>query len=122
MDDFGDLQPGEVVVVDAVQPQMTFIIPIAGRIVERRGGMLVHSSIIARELGIPAVNGVSRVTELIQTGDVITVNGDLGLVVVGEADFERERPFDSPPPGIGVLSRSEQPHSAYIAFFSRTCP
>jgi pyruvate,water dikinase len=103
MDDFGDMQPGEVVVIDAVQPQMTFIIPIAGGIVERRGGMLVHSSIIARELGIPAVNGVSRATELIQTGDVITVNGDMGLVVVGEADFELERSFDSSTPSTSLL-------------------
>ena len=69
---------------------MTFIISLAGGIVERRGGMLVHSSIIAREMNIPAVNGVSQVTELIETGDLVTVNGDLGLVVIGEPEFNLE--------------------------------
>jgi len=52
--------------------------------------MLVHSSIIAREMNIPAVNGVSQVTELIETGDLVTVNGDLGLVVIGEPEFNLE--------------------------------
>jgi phosphohistidine swiveling domain-containing protein len=70
---------------------MTFIISLAGGIVERRGGMLVHSSIIARELEIPAVNGVSRATDLIETGELITVNGDLGLVVIGEPEFNIEK-------------------------------
>ena len=52
--------------------------------------MLVHSSIIARELQIPAVNGVSQATELIETGDLITLNGDLDLVVIGEPEFDLE--------------------------------
>ena len=90
VDDFGEIVKGEILVFDAVQPQMTFIISLAGGIVERRGGMLVHSSIIAREMNIPAVNGVSQVTELIETGDLVTVNGDLGLVVIGEPEFNME--------------------------------
>jgi len=88
VEDFKDVIKGEILVFDAVQPQMTFIISLAGGIVERRGGMLVHSSIIARELEIPAVNGVSQATNLIENGDLITVNGDLGLVVIGEPEFE----------------------------------
>jgi phosphoenolpyruvate synthase/pyruvate phosphate dikinase len=89
--DFKAVAGGEILVFDAVQPQMTFIISLAAGIIERRGGMLVHSSIIARELGIPAVNGVSRATELIETGDLVTVNGDLGLVVIGEPEFDLEK-------------------------------
>lgn len=88
LDDFKDVESGEVLVFDAVQPQMTFIISLAGAIIERRGGMLVHSSIIAREMDIPAVNGVNDATTLINTGDIVTVNGDLGVVVIGSGDFE----------------------------------
>ena len=88
LDDFKDVESGEVLVFDAVQPQMTFIISLAGAIIERRGGMLVHSSIIAREMDIPAVNGVNDATTLINTGDTVTVNGDLGVVVIGSGDFE----------------------------------
>lgn len=88
VDDFSDVERGEVLVFDSVQPQMTFIISLAGAIVERRGGMLVHSSIIARELHIPSVNGVTKVTKLIKTGDTVTVNGDLGIVTVGSRLFD----------------------------------
>jgi pyruvate,water dikinase len=91
VDDFSSLKTGEIIVCDAVQPQMTFLISIASGIVERRGGMLVHSSIIARELGIPSVNGVKNATELINNRDLVTVNGYLGIVVLGEAEFDIEK-------------------------------
>jgi len=52
--------------------------------------MLVHSSIIAREMNIPAVNGVPKATERIVTGDMVTVNGDLGIIVIGKPEFELE--------------------------------
>lgn len=88
--DFSTLKSGEIIICDAIQPQMTFLVSLASGIVERRGGMLVHSSIIAREMGIPAVNGVSDATELIKNGDLVTVNGYLGLVVIGKPEFDRE--------------------------------
>jgi len=92
--DFSKLESGEIIVCDAVQPQMTFLMALASGIVERRGGMLVHSSIIAREMGIPSVNGVSKATEIINNGDLITVNGYLGLVIIGEPEFNLERGFE----------------------------
>ena len=70
---------------------MTFLVSLASGIVERRGGMLVHSSIIAREMGIPSVNGINKATQLINDGDLVTVNGYLGLVVIGSPEFELER-------------------------------
>jgi pyruvate,water dikinase len=73
---------GEVLVCDAVDPNMTFIVPLAGAIVERRGGMLIHGAIIAREYGIPCVTGIENATQLIQTGDSVTVDGFLGLVII----------------------------------------
>jgi pyruvate,water dikinase len=61
---------------------MTFVVPLAGAIVERRGGMLIHGAIIAREYGIPCVTGIADATQLIQTGDSVTVDGFLGLVII----------------------------------------
>ncbi len=93
-EDFSKLKKGEIIVCDAIQPQMTFIVSLASGIVERRGGMLVHSSIIAREMGIPAVNGISRATELINNHDLITVNGFLGLIVIGDPEFNLEKEIE----------------------------
>jgi phosphohistidine swiveling domain-containing protein len=81
--DLRAFQNGEILVCDAVDPNMTFVAPLAGGIVERRGGMLIHGAIIAREYGLPCVTGVPRATELIDTGDLVTVDGYLGIVTVG---------------------------------------
>ena len=71
---------GEVLVCDALSPAMTFAIPLAAGIVERRGGMLIHGAIIAREYGIPCVTGVVDASRLIPNGATITVDGYIGIV------------------------------------------
>jgi pyruvate,water dikinase len=78
---------GEVLVCDAVAPDMTVVVPLAAAVVERRGGMLIHGAIIAREYGLPCVTGVADAARLIRTGDRLTVDGYLGIVVV-----QRETP------------------------------
>ena len=67
-------------------PTMTFVVPLAAAIVERRGGMLIHGSIIAREYGIPCVTGVPDATSRIRTGDTITVDGYLVIVIIERDD------------------------------------
>jgi len=79
---------GEVLICDAVDPNMTFVVPLAAAIVERRGGMLIHGAIIAREYGLPCVTGLSGVIDLIKTGDLVTVDGFLGVVTVGSAELK----------------------------------
>jgi phosphoenolpyruvate synthase/pyruvate phosphate dikinase len=79
-----------VLVCDAIQPMMTHLVPLACAVIERRGGMLIHGAIIARELGIPCVNGISKLTELLDDGVVVTVDGHLGIVSVGEAELDLE--------------------------------
>ncbi len=82
-EDLAAFADGEILVCDAIAPEMTFIVPLAAGIVERRGGMLIHGAIIAREYGLPCVTGVPRAAELIRTGDRVTVDGYLGIVIVG---------------------------------------
>jgi len=77
-------QKGEILVCDAVDPNMTFVVPLAAGIVERRGGMLIHGAIIAREYGLPCVTGIPGATDLIHTGETVTVDGYLGIVILGE--------------------------------------
>ena len=52
--------------------------------------MLIHGAIIARELGIPCVNGIAGVVDLLKDGDLVTVDGYLGIVTVGPPDFDME--------------------------------
>ncbi|MFZ1948022.1 MAG: PEP/pyruvate-binding domain-containing protein, partial [bacterium] len=46
-DDLYSFKSGEVLVCDAIEPEMTLVVPLAAGIVERRGGMLIHGAIIA---------------------------------------------------------------------------
>lgn len=80
--DLGLFKKGEILVCDAIDPNMTLVVPLAAGIVERRGGMLIHGAIIAREYGIACVTGVPDAAAMIQTGDLITVDGYLGIVTV----------------------------------------
>jgi pyruvate,water dikinase len=89
-EDLGRFRADEVLVCDAIQPTMTHLVPLACAIVERRGGMLIHGAIIARELGIPCVNGIANAVELLEDGDIVTVDGYLGIVTVGAPEFDLE--------------------------------
>jgi pyruvate,water dikinase len=81
-DDLYGFKSGEVLVCDAIEPEMTLVVPLASGIVERRGGMLIHGAIVAREYGIPCVTGVPMAAQLIETGDRVTVDGHLGIVII----------------------------------------
>ena len=81
-----DFKRGEVLVCDAIEPNMTFLAPLAAAIIERRGGMLVHGAIIAREYGIPCVTGIPEATRVIQSGDRLSVDGYLGIVTIEHDD------------------------------------
>ena len=85
--DLAEFKHGEILICDAVDPNMTFVVPLAAGVVERRGGMLIHGAIIAREYGLPCVTGIPDVTTLIQNGDTVTVDGYLGIVTIGSSDL-----------------------------------
>ncbi len=87
--DLSDFKHGDVLICDAVDPNMTFVVPLASAVVERRGGMLIHGAIIAREYGLPCVTGIPDATALIETGDKITVDGYLGIVTLGGTGLSR---------------------------------
>ncbi|MGC9372110.1 MAG: PEP/pyruvate-binding domain-containing protein [Thermovirgaceae bacterium] len=91
--DLFSVKAGNILVCDAIDPNMTFAVPLCSGIVERRGGMLIHGAIIAREYGIPCVTGVKGATEIIETEDTVTVDGSLGYVFISKpASLAKERP------------------------------
>ena len=85
--DLAEFKYGEILICDAVDPNMTFVVPLAAGVVERRGGMLIHGAIIAREYGLPCVTGIPDATTLIQNGDEVTVDGYLGIVTIGSTNL-----------------------------------
>jgi pyruvate,water dikinase len=81
-EDFGQLKPGDVLVAVTTTPAWTPLFALASAVVTDIGGPLSHSSIVAREYGIPAVMAARSATRSIQTGQVVTVDGNTGTVTV----------------------------------------
>jgi len=75
-------RPGEaeILVVSVTDVGWTPFLCGAAGLVAECGGLLSHSSIIARELGIPAVVGVREATSRIREGQLITVDATAGRV------------------------------------------
>jgi pyruvate,water dikinase len=89
-----DFRPGDVLIADTTTPDWEPIMKIAAAIVTNRGGRTCHASIIARELGIPAVVGAGDATTSVPDGEVVTVScveGDTGRVYRGELGFHVDR-------------------------------
>ncbi len=79
-DDFGKMQAGDVLVAVTTTPAWTPLFAMASAVVTDIGGPLSHSSIVAREYGIPAVLATGIATRRIQDGQTITVDGSAGTV------------------------------------------
>jgi pyruvate,water dikinase len=81
-EDFGAMRFGEVLVARMTTPAWTPLFARAAAVVTDIGGPLSHSSIVAREYGIPAVLGTGSATDRLRTGDRVRVDGDAGTVRV----------------------------------------
>ncbi|MGO9386114.1 MAG: phosphoenolpyruvate synthase [Mycobacterium sp.] len=94
LEHLADFRAGDVLVADTTTPDWEPIMKMAAAIVTNRGGRTCHASIIARELGIPAVVGAGDATTRVPNGAVVTVScveGDTGRVYAGEVGFHVDR-------------------------------
>ncbi len=89
-----EFKPGQVLVADTTTPDWEPVMKTAAAIVTNRGGRTCHASIIARELGIPAVVGTGDATTSVPDGAVVTVScaeGDSGRVYSGAMSYHVDR-------------------------------
>jgi pyruvate,water dikinase len=78
------LAEGDILVAANTDPGWTPVLSVVHGVVVEEGGLLNHCSIVARELGIPAVVGVRRATRRIADGASITIDGDAGTVRIAD--------------------------------------
>ncbi len=84
-EDFDQMRPGAVLVAGTTTPAWTPLFAMAFAVVTDIGGPLSHGSIVAREYGIPAVMGTGVATRRIRSGQLITVDGSEGTVVLSQS-------------------------------------
>jgi pyruvate,water dikinase len=82
-EEFELMQPGDILVAKITTPAWTPLFALASGVVTDVGGLLSHSSIVAREYHIPAVLGTGVATERVRSGEHITADGDAGVVTIG---------------------------------------
>lgn len=85
------LKKGEIVITDMTSPDWDPILKNAAAIVTNKGGRTSHASIVARELGVPAVVGCGNATQKIQDGELITVScceGETGFIYKGQLQYK----------------------------------
>ncbi len=70
----------EILVTRHTDPGWTALIALSKGLVIEHGGVLSHASIVARELGIPAVIGVQNATDIYTDGQHVTINGSTGTI------------------------------------------
>jgi len=83
-DEGRNLQAGEVLVAPSTDPAWTPLFLRARAVVMETGGYLSHGAIVAREFGIPAVVNIPGLLKHVENGQLLTVDGNRGLVTLGD--------------------------------------
>jgi rifampicin phosphotransferase len=78
---FHELRQGEVLVAPATTPAWSILFGRAAAVVTDSGSPLAHTSLVAREFGIPAVVATGCATTRLHTGELVTVDGNVGCVL-----------------------------------------
>jgi pyruvate, water dikinase len=99
IDQFED---GAILVTPMTDPDWVPIMRRAKGIITDSGGRTSHAAIVSRELGIPAIVGTGKATQILGQGQDVTLScaeGDQGYVYEGKLDFEAaEVNLDDVPP------------------------
>lgn len=75
---------GEILVTHRTDPGWIPLYPSAKGLLVERGGLLSHSAIVAREMGLPTIVSIKGLTKRLKTGMKIRFNGETGLIEILE--------------------------------------
>ena len=91
--DIEDFIDGSILVTGTTDPDWVPIMKRAAGVITDHGGRTSHAAIVSREMGLPAIVGTGNATDILHTGQVVTLScasGDEGMVYDGKIDFEVE--------------------------------
>jgi pyruvate,water dikinase len=81
------LEQDDIMVVPNTNPAWSPVFSKIKAAVTDIGGITSHAAIVCREYGVPSVTGTGTATQVIKTGDIIRVDGDMGIVsIIKRAD------------------------------------
>lgn len=81
-----------ILVTEMTDPDWGPILVRASAIITDKGGRTAHAAIVSRELGIPAIVGTQDATQILHSGQNVTLScaeGSEGIVYEGILDYEK---------------------------------
>jgi pyruvate,water dikinase len=72
----------DILVTSHTDPGWTALIALSKGLIVEYGGILSHASIVARELGIPAVIGAKGIMEQLKNGQIVEIDGSKGTIKI----------------------------------------
>lgn len=93
IDEIDKFEEDSILVTGQTDPDWVPIMKKAAGIITDCGGRTSHAAIVSRELGLPAIVGTGKATQLIEDSQEITLScaeGDQGVVYNGILDFHSE--------------------------------
>ncbi len=78
--DAAGIQPGEILVARVTDVGWTPYFRVISGLATDIGSAISHGAVVAREYGLPAVVGLRNATTLVQTGDMVELDGTLGTL------------------------------------------
>ncbi|WP_129782312.1 phosphoenolpyruvate synthase [Peristeroidobacter soli] len=93
-DEIDRFKDGAILVTEMTDPDWVPVMKRAAGIITDHGGTTSHAAIVSRELGVPAIVGTGRATELLRDGDALTLScaeGEQGVVYEGALPFETQQ-------------------------------
>jgi len=98
LDHLDQVTDGDIIVSKMTMPDMVPAMKRAAAIITDEGGMTSHASIVSREMGVPAVVGTRDATQVLTDGQLVTVDGDMGVVREGGPAEEDDESAIQPDP------------------------
>ena len=74
------LKAGEILVAERTDPGWIMLFASAAGLLVERGSLLSHSAIVSREMGIPSIVSIPKITRELADGHWVEMNGSTGTI------------------------------------------
>ncbi len=81
----GKFEDGDIIVAKYTDKDINEFMERSSGVIAENGGLTSHTAVVAIHFGIPAILGVKNITNLLEDGDIITLDPLGGIIYKGEA-------------------------------------
>jgi len=83
-----EFREGDILVSHSTDPDLLNLLKVAGAVLTEQGGVTSHAALVCRELGVPAIVGISGLLNHVTDGDTLEVDAQKGIVRILEVSSD----------------------------------